>query len=84
MRTVGRSLLILAVFLGVGYATMHLLIARAVARGVPEYNVRLAGAMGGLFVGGAAASVLTLALLLGGKRAPAPHDDEDSAPPSAP
>jgi hypothetical protein len=62
-----RVLAVVAVFLGVGYATMHLLIARAVARGAPEYSVRLGGAMGGLFVGGGAAVLVGLALLLGSR-----------------
>lgn len=68
MRVLWRTLLILGTFLGAGYLTMHLLITRAVARGVPEVNVRLGGAVGGLFVGGAAASLLALALLLGGRK----------------
>jgi hypothetical protein len=67
VRWLWRVLAVVAVFVGVGYATMHLLVARAVARGAPEYSVRLGGAVGGLFVGGGAAVVIGLALLLGGK-----------------
>ncbi len=71
MSVVWRGLLVVATFLLVGYATMHLLIARAVARGTPEYSVRLGGAVGGLFVGGAAAVLVGIALLVGRKRKPA-------------
>lgn len=80
MRVLWRALLILATFLGVGYATMHLLVARAVARGTPEYSVRLGGAMGGLFVGGAAACVMGLVLLLSSRRGGS-VDPETSAKP---
>ncbi len=79
MRVIWRAFLILGTFLGVGYATMHLLVAHAVARGTPEYSVRLAGAMAGLFVGGVAALLLTLALLLGGRRGPAANKDGDGS-----
>ena len=75
MRTLGRVVLVVTTFVALGFGTMHVVIARAVARGTPEYEVRLAGAMTGLFVGGAAASLLTLALLLGG-RATVHHEDE--------
>jgi len=67
MRIVWRVLLVLLTFAVIGYTTMHVLIARAVARGTPEYSVRLGGAMGGLFVGGAAAVLVGIALLVGGK-----------------
>ncbi len=77
MRVLWRALAVLAVFLGVGYATMHLLIARGMAHGTPEYDLRLGGAMGGLFVGGAAASLVALLFLLGGRRAPAQGDEQD-------
>ena len=68
LRLVGRILLLLAVFLGVGFWAAHALIAHAVAAGTPEYRVRLAGAMGGLFAGGAAAVLVFLALVFGGRR----------------
>ena len=70
MRIAWRALLVLATFIAVGYGTMHLLVARAVARGTPEYSVRMGGALGGLFMGGAAAVLVGLVLLLGGKRRP--------------
>lgn len=68
LRLVGRILLLLAVFLGVGLWSAHALIAHAVAEGTPEYRVRLAGAMGGLFAGGGAAALVLLALVFGRRR----------------
>ena len=67
VRLVGRILLLLAVFLGVGFAAAHALIAHAVAAGTPEYNVRLAGAMSGLFAGGSATVLVAVALFFGRK-----------------
>ena len=67
MRVAGfglRVLLLVAIFAGVGLWAAHALIGRAVARGTPEYQVRLAGYMGGLFAGGAAATVAGVGLLL--------------------
>jgi hypothetical protein len=63
MRYAWRSLLVLAVFLGVGYAVMHLVIAHSVQRSTPLPELRLAGAMAGLFAGGAAACVVGIALV---------------------
>lgn len=77
MRVAMRVLLVLLVFAGVGWGTMHLLVARAVARGTPEVAVRLGGAMGGLFVGGVAATLVALVVLLGGRRRR--EDPEDGA-----
>ncbi len=77
MRVLWRALLVLFTFGGVGYLTMRLLIARAVARGTPEYSVRLAGAMGGLFVGGSVACLVTLVFLLGGRRRSSTADDPE-------
>ena len=71
LRLFGRIVLLLAIFLGVGCWTAHALIAHAVARGTPEYNVRLAGATGGLFAGGGATMIAGLALLLGKPRSKA-------------
>ncbi len=69
-----RVLLVVAVFAGVGWLTSHLVVARAVAHGTPEYAVRLAGYMSGLFVGGVAAMLAGLAMLLAGRGSSA--DDE--------
>lgn len=75
MRIVWRALLVLLTFVGVGYGVMHLLIARGVARGAPEYSVRMGGALGGLFSGGAAAVLVGIALLLSGRPRPSAPDD---------
>ena len=67
MRVAGfalRVVLLVVIFVGVGLWAAHLLIARAVAQGTPEYDVRLAGYMGGLFLGGAAATVAGVVMLL--------------------
>lgn len=82
MRFAVRALLILFTFVAVGYGTMHWLIARAVSHGTPEYQVRMGGALGGLFAGGIAATLVLLALLLGRKRPhlpPEPTEDEHDA-----
>lgn len=76
MRVAWRVLLVLVTFAVIGYTTMHVLIARAVDRGAPEYSVRLGGAMGGLFVGGAAAVLVGIALLAGKKRARSSSQNE--------
>ncbi len=68
MRVLGRVLAVCATFFLVGYATMHALITKNVAKGVPEYSVRLGGAMAGLFAGGAVASLVGIGFLFGGKR----------------
>lgn len=75
MRILWRVLLVLGTFLGAGYGAMHVVIARAVARGTPEYAVRLAGAMTGLFAGGVAAVLVCLGLLLTAKRGAAERED---------
>lgn len=68
LRIASRVTLLLGVFLIVGFATSRALIHHAVARGVPEYDVRLAGYMGGLFCGAVAAAAAGLALFIGRKR----------------
>ena len=65
VRLVGRILLLLMIFLGVGFGAAHALIAHAVAAGTPEYKVRLAGATGGLFAGGSATVLVAVALFFG-------------------
>ena len=75
MRLLWRLLIAVASFALAGYATMHGVIAHAVARGVPEYQVRLAGAMAGLFVGGVAACLVGLALIFLGRGRKPPGRD---------
>ena len=63
-----RVVLLLVIFVGVGLWSAHAIVARAVAHGKPEYEVRLAGYMAGLFVGGSAATAVGVIMLLSGKR----------------
>ena len=69
-RIAWRVFLVIVVFFATGLATSHLLITHAVQRGAREYDVRLAGLMGGLFAGGVAAVVVALALFLTGRKPP--------------
>ena len=71
MRVLGfilRILLLLALFAGVGVWSAHYVIAREMARGQPEYAVRLASYMTGLFVGGSVATVAGVLMLLLSRR----------------
>lgn len=78
MRLLWRALAVLGTFVVTGFIAMHVVVAHAVARGTPEYSVRLAGAMAGLFLGGAAAVLVTIALLIGNKRSPSTDHEDDS------
>ena len=63
-----RAAVVLAVFVGVGWATSHAVHTHELARGVTGAEVRLSAWMAGLFAGGAAASLVALAVLLRGRR----------------
>ena len=76
MRRFARISILVLVPLAVGVLTSHLLIARAVAQGTPEYAVRLAGEMAGLFAAGLAAVVVGLGLLVTRRRPPVARGDE--------
>jgi hypothetical protein len=62
MRLVWRAAVVLAVFAGVGWFTARAVIVHALAGGAPIAEVRLDGAMAGLFAGGAAAVVVIIAM----------------------
>jgi len=64
MRLVLRTLIVVAVFVGVGLATANGVVKHAVNAGAAESQVRLAGAMAGLFAGGAAAVLAGIAMAL--------------------
>ena len=72
MRYAWRAVLVLGVFLGVGFTVMHLVmhlvIAHSVDVGTPATEIRLAGAMAGLFAGGAAACLAGIATMWGRPR----------------
>ena len=70
LRLTTRIALLVAIFLGVGFATGRALIHHAVARGAVEYQVRLAGYMTGLFCGGVATLIAGIALALTNRRKP--------------
>lgn len=70
-----RVLLLMVLFLGIGAWAAHALISRAVAHGKREYEVRLGAYMGGLFIGGSAATAAGVLMLLSGKRSPASSSD---------
>lgn len=71
MRILGfivRILLLIAIFGVVGVWAAHALVAHAMAQGKPECEVRLAGYMAGLFVGGSVATIAGILMLLADKR----------------
>ena len=59
-----RVVLLVGVFAGVGLWSAHLVMAREMAHGQPEYAVRLASYMTGLFAGGVLATLVGIAMLL--------------------
>ena len=74
VRVVGlllRVLILVAIFAGVGIWAAHLVIAREIAQGKPEYAVRLASYMTGLFAGGIVATVAGGLMLLLSRRSSA-------------
>ena len=67
MQFAWRAIVVLAVFVGAGLAIDRIVVTRA-GQSTPAAQVHLAAAMAGLFGGGAAASVVALALAFGKKR----------------
>lgn len=63
-----RVLLLIGIFAGVGLWGAHAVLAHAMAQGKPEYEVRLASYMAGLFIGGSAAMVAGILMLVSGAR----------------
>ena len=71
MRVLGfifRVLLLVAIFAGVGIWASHVVLARAMAQGQPEYEVRLASYMAGLFIGGSVATLAGVLMLINDRR----------------
>ena len=64
MRVALRALVLLLVFAGVGWLAARSVMAHAANRGAMGPEVRLAGAMAGLFAGGAAALIVGIAMVL--------------------
>ena len=63
MRVAMRTLVLLAVFAGVGWLTARTVMDRVASKGAMEPEVRLSGAMAGLFAGGAATLVVGIAMV---------------------
>jgi len=63
MRVAGRVVLLIAVFAGVGWLTARGVMAHVASGGAMQPEVRLAGAMAGLFAGGAAAVLVGIAMV---------------------
>ncbi len=68
MKFVGRALLVVLVFVGCGLIVAKLVMAHGEAGGAPVAQVRLSGAMAGLFAGGAVASLVVLVMAFGKRR----------------
>jgi TRAP-type C4-dicarboxylate transport system permease small subunit len=62
MRVIVRTLVLLVVFIGVGWLTARSVIHHAAA-GTPAAEIRLSAAMAALFAGGAAAVIVGIALV---------------------
>jgi hypothetical protein len=63
MRVALRTLVLVAVFVGVGWLTARAVMDHAASRGAMQPEVRLAGEMAGLFAGGAAALIVGIAMV---------------------
>ena len=63
MRVAVRTLVLLAVFAGVGWVTARGVMNHVASKGAMEPEVRLSGAMAGLFAGGAATLVVGIAMV---------------------
>jgi hypothetical protein len=65
MRVVWRAAVVLAVFVGVGLWTSHVVMAHELAKaGAPVAEVRLVSWMAGLFGGGLAAVLVGIAVVV--------------------
>ena len=62
MRFAWRAAVLLLVFVGVGWATGEAVVRHAVNAGAAESQIQLAGAMAGLFAGGAAAVLVGIGM----------------------
>jgi hypothetical protein len=63
MRIAVGALIVLAVFVGVGVLTAHLILARHTNAGAYEPQVRLGADMAGLFAGGMAALIALIVVV---------------------
>jgi hypothetical protein len=63
MRVALRALVLVVIFAGVGWLTARGVMDHVAKKGAMEPEVRLAGAMAGLFAGGAATLVVGIAMV---------------------
>lgn len=68
MRIAMRTLVLLSVFVGVGWLTARAVMDRVASKGAMQPEVRLSGAMGGLFAGGAATLLVGIAMVWSRKK----------------
>ena len=62
MRVALRALVLMAVFAGVGWFTARAVMNHVASRGAMQPEVRLSGAMAGLFAGGAVTLIVGIAM----------------------
>jgi hypothetical protein len=62
MRVAVRALVLVAVFAGVGWLTARAVMNHVASRGAMQPEVRLSGAMAGLFAGGAVTLIVGIAM----------------------
>ena len=63
MRVAIRALVLVAVFVGVGWVTARAVMNHVASAGAMQPEVRLAGAMAGLFAGGAVTLIVGIAMV---------------------
>jgi hypothetical protein len=63
MRVALRALVLVAVFVGVGWVTARAVMNHVASAGAMQPEVRLAGAMAGLFAGGAVTLIVGIAMV---------------------
>jgi len=68
MRVASRTLVLMAVFAGVGWFTARAVMNHVESRGAMQPEVRLSGAMAGLFAGGAVTLIVGIALARSGAK----------------
>jgi len=63
MRVALRALVLMAVFVGVGWMTARAVMNHVASAGAMQPEVRLSGAMAGLFAGGAVTLIVGIAMV---------------------
>jgi len=63
MRVALRALVLVAVFVGVGWMTARAVMNHVASAGAMQPEVRLSGAMAGLFAGGAVTLIVGIAMV---------------------